>query len=52
MEGKIHKMVARAVRAMMAGKRLHATELGELIDLLCHAAHAEGKNAQGFDAGG
>jgi hypothetical protein len=40
MEGKIHKMVARAI---MAGKRLHATELGELIDLLRHAAHAEGE---------
>jgi hypothetical protein len=33
MEGKIHKMVARAI---MAGKRLHA-------NLLRHAAHAEGE---------
>jgi hypothetical protein len=39
MEDKNHKMAARAV---MAGKGLHATELGDLIDLR-QAAHAEGE---------
>jgi hypothetical protein len=39
MENKIHRMAARAVMAIMAGKGLHASELSELIHLLKHAAH-------------
>jgi phage gpG-like protein len=39
MEDKIHKMFARAVLAVMMGKGLHASELGELFHLLKHVAH-------------
>jgi hypothetical protein len=39
MEDKIHKMAARAVMAVLAGRGLHSSELGELIHLLKHAAH-------------
>jgi phage gpG-like protein len=48
MEEKIHKMAARAVMAIIAGKGLHATELGELIHLLKHAAHAVGEAVDKF----
>jgi hypothetical protein len=38
-EAKIHKMAARAVVAVLEGRGLHSTELGELLHLLRHAAH-------------
>ena|ERR1700682_3137852 len=40
MEKKIYRMAARAVMAVMAGKGLHATELGELIHFLRSVKHA------------
>jgi len=33
-------MAARAVMAIVEGKGLHATEIGELIHLLRHVGHA------------
>lgn len=39
MEGKIHKMAARAVMAVMLGKGLHGSEMAELIHLLKHVGH-------------
>ena len=40
MEGEIHKMAARAVMAVIAGKGLHSSEMGELLHLLRHVGHA------------
>ncbi len=40
MEVKIHAMAARAVMAVLAGRGLHSSELGELIHLLRHVGHA------------
>jgi phage gpG-like protein len=40
MEPLIHAMAAKAVMAVMAGRGLHSSELGELIHLLRHAGHA------------
>jgi phage gpG-like protein len=40
MEPQIHAMAARAVMAVMAGRGLHSSELGELIHLLRHVGHA------------
>jgi phage gpG-like protein len=43
MEDKIHKLAARAVMAVILGKGLHASEMGELIHLLHtirHVGHA------------
>jgi phage gpG-like protein len=39
MEDKIHKMAARAVVAVLAGRGLHTSELAELLHLLKHVAH-------------
>jgi phage gpG-like protein len=39
MEPLIHAMAAKAVMAVLAGRGLHSSELGELIHLLKHAAH-------------
>lgn len=36
MEGKIHRMAAKAVVAVMMGKGLHGSEMAELIHLLRH----------------
>jgi phage gpG-like protein len=40
MEPLIHAMAARAVVAVLAGRGLRSSELGELIHLLKHAGHA------------
>jgi phage gpG-like protein len=39
MEPLIHAMAAKAVMAVLAGRGLHSSELGELIHLLKHVAH-------------
>jgi phage gpG-like protein len=39
MEEKIHKMAARAVMAVMAGRGLYGSEMAELLHLLKHLAH-------------
>jgi len=39
MEDKIHAMAAKAVVAVILGKGLHSSELGELLHLLKHVAH-------------
>ena len=39
MEGEIHKMAARAVMAVIAGRGLHSSEMGELLHLLKHIGH-------------
>jgi phage gpG-like protein len=39
MEDKIHAMARKAVVAVMLGKGLHSSELGELLHLLKHVAH-------------
>jgi hypothetical protein len=48
MEEKIHKMAARAVVAVMLGKGLHGSEMGELIHLLRHVGHAVKEAADKF----
>jgi phage gpG-like protein len=40
MENEIHKMAARAVMAVIAGRGLHSSEMAELIHLLKHVGHA------------
>jgi phage gpG-like protein len=40
MEPLIHAMAAKAVVAVIAGRGLHSSELGELIHLLRHVGHA------------
>jgi HK97 gp10 family phage protein len=40
MEGEIHKLAAKAVRAVLMGRGLHGSELSELIHFLKHAGHA------------
>jgi hypothetical protein len=40
MEGEIHKMAAKAVMAVIAGRGLHGSEMAELIHLLRHVGHA------------
>jgi phage gpG-like protein len=40
MEGEIHKLAAKAVRAVIAGRGLHGSEMAELIHLLRHVGHA------------
>jgi phage gpG-like protein len=39
MEKKIYKMAEKAVVAVMMGKGLHGSEMGELLHLLKHVAH-------------
>jgi hypothetical protein len=46
MEEKIHKMALRSVIAVLEGRGLHSSELGELIHLLKHAAHAVKETAE------
>jgi phage gpG-like protein len=40
MEREIHKMAAKAVMAVIAGRGLHGSEMAELIHLLRHVGHA------------
>jgi phage gpG-like protein len=49
MEDKIHKMAARAVVAVIAGRGLHSSEMAELLHLLHtlhHVGHAVNEAAQ------
>jgi phage gpG-like protein len=39
MEPKIHKMAAKAVMAVLAGRGLHGSEMAEPLHLLKHVAH-------------
>jgi hypothetical protein len=39
MEEKIHKMAARAVMAVLAGRGLHGSEMAELLHILKHVYH-------------
>jgi HK97 gp10 family phage protein len=40
MENEIHKMAAKAVMAVIAGRGLHSSEMAELLHLLKHVGHA------------
>jgi phage gpG-like protein len=43
MEDQIHKMAAKAVVAVIAGRGLHSSEMNELFHLLRHVGHAVGE---------
>jgi hypothetical protein len=51
MEEKIHKMAARAVMAVVLGRGLHSSEMGELLHLLRHVGHAAAEAWERFTDG-